>query len=152
MYIYKWSKRKPLHNNIVHSLLQVLFNLGTQYHASKSYVEALNTYLLIVKNKMFSAGGVCVCVCVCVHTCSRVPRPYHIILYSGKYSRVLRFAVFAKIRTQITSKLHIREMFPLYGNCKGPGNETVCCIHLSMWLHVCVCVCVPICWKLLRDS
>ena len=31
------------------------------------------------------------------------------------------------------------EMFPLYDNCKGPGNETVCCIHLSMWLHVCVC-------------
>ncbi|XP_065906422.1 intraflagellar transport protein 88 homolog [Dysidea avara] len=35
----------------------VLFNLANQYHANKMYSEALNTYLLIVKNKMFTNGG-----------------------------------------------------------------------------------------------
>lgn len=37
--------------------MQVLFNLGSQYHACKNYRDALNTYLLIVKNKMFSTAG-----------------------------------------------------------------------------------------------
>lgn len=35
----------------------VLFNLGTQYHACRNYSDALNTYLLIVKNKMFNTAG-----------------------------------------------------------------------------------------------
>ena len=39
----------------IHS--QVLFNLANQYEANEMYSEALNTYLLIVKNKMFSNGG-----------------------------------------------------------------------------------------------
>ena len=38
-------------------LLQVLFNLANQYYANKLYQEAINTYLLIVKNKMFSNGS-----------------------------------------------------------------------------------------------
>ena len=36
---------------------QVLFNLASQYHVNRLYNEALNTYLLIVKNKMFGSGG-----------------------------------------------------------------------------------------------
>ena len=50
-------------------LLQVLFNLANQYHANKMFSEALNTYLLIVKNKMFTNGGACACVhvSICVH-------------------------------------------------------------------------------------
>ena len=36
---------------------QVLFNLGNQYEANEMYTEALNTYLLIVKNKMFNNGS-----------------------------------------------------------------------------------------------
>ncbi|EDO27720.1 predicted protein, partial [Nematostella vectensis] len=35
----------------------VLFNLANQYHANKNYNEALNTYQVIVKNKMFSNAG-----------------------------------------------------------------------------------------------
>ena len=35
----------------------MLFNLASQYHANRLYNEALNTYLLIVKNKMFGSGG-----------------------------------------------------------------------------------------------
>lgn len=35
----------------------VLFNLANQYHANKMYAEALNTYQVIVKNKMFSNAG-----------------------------------------------------------------------------------------------
>lgn len=35
----------------------VLFNLANQYHANKLYAEALNTYQVIVKNKMFSNAG-----------------------------------------------------------------------------------------------
>lgn len=31
--------------------------MGSQYHACKNYRDALNTYLLIVKNKMFSTAG-----------------------------------------------------------------------------------------------
>lgn len=35
----------------------VLFNLANQYQANRMHTEALNTYLLIVKNKMFSNGA-----------------------------------------------------------------------------------------------
>lgn len=35
----------------------VLFNLANQYQANHMYTEALNTYLLIVKNKMFNNGA-----------------------------------------------------------------------------------------------
>ncbi|XP_019856769.1 PREDICTED: intraflagellar transport protein 88 homolog [Amphimedon queenslandica] len=35
----------------------VLFNLANQYHVNRLYDEALNTYLLIVKNKLFGSGG-----------------------------------------------------------------------------------------------
>jgi intraflagellar transport protein 88 len=35
----------------------VLFNLAVQYEANEMYVEATNTYLVIVKNKMFSNAG-----------------------------------------------------------------------------------------------
>ncbi|KAM6382488.1 intraflagellar transport protein 88 homolog isoform 4-T4 [Alca torda] len=35
----------------------VLFNLASQYAANELYAEALNTYQVIVKNKMFSNGG-----------------------------------------------------------------------------------------------
>ena len=38
--------------------MQVLFNLGYAYHAAKNYQEALNTYELIVKKKIFSTGGI----------------------------------------------------------------------------------------------
>lgn len=37
--------------------MQVLFNLGSQYHACKNYRDALSTYLLIVKDKMFGTAG-----------------------------------------------------------------------------------------------
>ena len=37
--------------------LKVLFNLASQYHTNRLYNEALNTYLLIVKNKLFGSGG-----------------------------------------------------------------------------------------------
>lgn len=33
---------------------QVLFTLGNQYAANEQYAEALNTYQLITKNRMFS--------------------------------------------------------------------------------------------------
>eukprot|EP01137_Pigoraptor_chileana_P011551 Opistho-2@62614 len=35
----------------------VLFNLANQYHASEMHQEALNTYSVIVKNKMFTNAG-----------------------------------------------------------------------------------------------
>ncbi|XP_062983128.1 intraflagellar transport protein 88 homolog isoform X2 [Elgaria multicarinata webbii] len=35
----------------------VLFNLASQYSANEMYAEALNTYQVIVKNKMFGNGG-----------------------------------------------------------------------------------------------
>ncbi|XP_053564500.1 intraflagellar transport protein 88 homolog [Bombina bombina] len=35
----------------------VLFNLASQYSANEMYAEALNTYQVIVKNKMFSHAG-----------------------------------------------------------------------------------------------
>ncbi|OBS59805.1 hypothetical protein A6R68_09066, partial [Neotoma lepida] len=35
----------------------VLFNLASQYSANEMYAEALNTYQVIVKNKMFSNAG-----------------------------------------------------------------------------------------------
>ena len=34
-----------------------MFNLANQYQANRMHTEALNTYLLIVKNKMFSNGA-----------------------------------------------------------------------------------------------
>ena len=37
---------------------QVLFNLADMYHKSQMYSEALNTYQVIVKNKMFSNAGI----------------------------------------------------------------------------------------------
>ena len=48
-----------MHTNIKHVFLptQVLFNLANQYEASEMYPEALKTYLLIAKNKMFNNGG-----------------------------------------------------------------------------------------------
>ena len=36
---------------------QVLFNLANQYAANEIYAEALSTYQVIVKNKMFSNAG-----------------------------------------------------------------------------------------------
>ncbi|XP_008066175.1 intraflagellar transport protein 88 homolog isoform X2 [Carlito syrichta] len=36
----------------------VLFNLASQYSANEMYTEALNTYQVIVKNKMFSNAGI----------------------------------------------------------------------------------------------
>jgi len=62
---------------VIHCSPQVLFNLANQYHANKMYSEALNTYLLIVKNKMFTNGGVCVRVkyiCECSTVLSKVPK------------------------------------------------------------------------------
>ena len=38
-------------------LFQVLFNLANQYSANEMFNEALNTYQVIVKNKMFSNAG-----------------------------------------------------------------------------------------------
>uniref|UniRef100_A0A4W5R8B7 Intraflagellar transport 88 homolog n=1 Tax=Hucho hucho TaxID=62062 RepID=A0A4W5R8B7_9TELE len=38
-------------------IFQVLFNLATQYANNDMYAEALNTYQVIVKNKMFSNAG-----------------------------------------------------------------------------------------------
>jgi intraflagellar transport protein 88 len=35
----------------------VLFNLANQYHANKMYQEALNSYGIIVKNKLFNQSG-----------------------------------------------------------------------------------------------
>ncbi|RKO84222.1 hypothetical protein BDK51DRAFT_35234 [Blyttiomyces helicus] len=35
----------------------VLFNLANQYHANKMFQEALNTYAVIVKNKLFNQPG-----------------------------------------------------------------------------------------------
>ena len=46
-----------LHVHVFLLSVQVLFNLANQYHANKSYAKAINTYLLIVKNKLFSSGG-----------------------------------------------------------------------------------------------
>ncbi|XP_025230395.1 intraflagellar transport protein 88 homolog, partial [Theropithecus gelada] len=36
----------------------VLFNLASQYSVNEMYAEALNTYQVIVKNKMFSNAGI----------------------------------------------------------------------------------------------
>ena len=49
----------------------MLFNLANQYHANKMYAEALNTYQVIVKNKMFSNAGKPNFVLFC-NICSRV--------------------------------------------------------------------------------
>lgn len=38
-------------------LLQILFNLANQYTANEMYGEALNSYNVIVKNKLFSNAG-----------------------------------------------------------------------------------------------
>jgi intraflagellar transport protein 88 len=35
----------------------VLFNVANQYHANKMYQEALNSYAVIVKNKLFNQSG-----------------------------------------------------------------------------------------------
>lgn len=35
----------------------VCFNLANQYHANGMYMEALNTYSVVVKNKQYAAGG-----------------------------------------------------------------------------------------------
>jgi intraflagellar transport protein 88 len=35
----------------------VLFNMANQYHANKMYQEALNSYVVIVKNKLFNQSG-----------------------------------------------------------------------------------------------
>ena len=40
---------------------QVLFNLANQYAANEIYAEALSTYQVIVKNKMFSNAGKWLC-------------------------------------------------------------------------------------------
>lgn len=37
--------------------VQVLFNLANQYASNDMYTEALNTYQVIVKNKMFNNAG-----------------------------------------------------------------------------------------------
>ncbi len=37
--------------------VQVLFNLANQYGNNDMYTEALNTYQVIVKNKMFNNAG-----------------------------------------------------------------------------------------------
>lgn len=37
--------------------LQVLLNLANQYTNNEMYPEALNSYQIIVKNKMFSNAG-----------------------------------------------------------------------------------------------
>ena len=46
---------------------QVLFNLANQYAANEMYAEALNTYQVIVKNKMFSNAGLGECLFVNVN-------------------------------------------------------------------------------------
>ena len=42
---------------IISSPFQVLFNLASAYHVNQMYGEAINTYSVIVKNKMFSNAG-----------------------------------------------------------------------------------------------
>ena len=42
------------HGNFI---LQILFNLANQYSANEMYGEALNSYNVIVKNKLFSNAG-----------------------------------------------------------------------------------------------
>ena len=37
--------------------LQVLFNLANQYASSDMHTEALNTYQVIVKNRLFQNAG-----------------------------------------------------------------------------------------------
>lgn len=54
MFCWKRFFLKVLYNVV---LLQVLFNLANQYAANEMYAEALNTYQVIVKNKMFSNAG-----------------------------------------------------------------------------------------------
>lgn len=49
-----------MHCTYVHVYMykfQVLFNLAHQYNANEMYNEALNTYQVIVKNKMFTNAG-----------------------------------------------------------------------------------------------
>lgn len=38
-------------------LLQVLFTLGNQYFVNEMYTEALNTYQVISKNRLFQNGA-----------------------------------------------------------------------------------------------
>ncbi|XP_009076256.1 PREDICTED: intraflagellar transport protein 88 homolog isoform X3 [Acanthisitta chloris] len=48
----------PLANINLDLKYSVLLNLASQYAANEMYAEALTTYQLIVKNKMFSNGGI----------------------------------------------------------------------------------------------
>lgn len=50
------------------SMLQVLFNLANQYAANEMFNEALNTYQVIVKNKMFTNAGRTLSFIDCVFT------------------------------------------------------------------------------------
>jgi len=53
--IYVIMKLICLYNKFY--LLQILFNLANQYEANEMYGEALNSYNVIVKNKLFSSAG-----------------------------------------------------------------------------------------------
>ena len=96
--------------------MQVLFNLANQYHANKMYTEALNTYLLIVKNKMSTNGGMYNVHCVmyillfiahnimyCIHT-------YNFMLYISIH-----------VHTPVYTYVHAY-------------------VHVCMHVHVCTCV------------
>lgn len=53
----------------------MLFNLANQYAINEMYTEALNTYQVIVKNKMFSNAGKSSCQrCACFHSCRVLQR------------------------------------------------------------------------------
>ena len=53
----------------------MLFNLANQYAINEMYTEALNTYQVIVKNKMFSNAGKSSCQrCACFHSCGVLQR------------------------------------------------------------------------------
>ena len=43
--------------------IQVLFNLANQYEANEMFTEAINSYNVIVKNKMFSNAGMTILAC-----------------------------------------------------------------------------------------
>lgn len=43
--------------SVISFIFQVLFNLANQYAANEMFNEALNTYQVIVKNKMFTNAG-----------------------------------------------------------------------------------------------
>ena len=64
--IIQLKRIRTYFTDVLIHIVQVLFNLANQYHANKMYTEALNTYLLIVKNKMFTNGGVYIVYCACL--------------------------------------------------------------------------------------